>query len=307
MPERITDNFYFIRRGWLNANHFVFNGRKDKVLIDTGYRRDLDDTLRLIRQTALDPRDVTLIVSSHSHCDHVGANRAVQELSGCEIAMHPIDRHYIETKNDWYTWWRYYEQEAEYFPVHRSLEDGQTVRLDDMELVVLHTPGHASGQISLYSPRHQFLISADALWDGDFGVLTTRIEGNISPFLQQQSLDRLADLDISVIYPGHGNTIHDPRGAIYRCQKRLQSFLEKPERMGRDQIKKIILYVLMMKSGFPAESFFGYLMDTPWYREVVDLYFRGQYEPVYRDIMAELTSKDLVRCHGGRLLSTLEP
>ncbi|MEW6425088.1 MAG: MBL fold metallo-hydrolase [Bacillota bacterium] len=207
-------------------------------MIDTGYKKDLDHTLSFIRQTGLDPAAVELIIATHSHCDHIGGNRAIQELSGCGIAMHTIDHHFIESKNDWSTWWRYYGQEADFFAVAHGLEDGDTIRLDELELIVLHTPGHASGQISLYSPQHRFLIAADALWDGDFGVLTTRIEGNSSPFLQQKTLDRLALLDLSVIYPGHGSPLHDPRRAVDRCRKRLESFLWNPERMGRDQIKK---------------------------------------------------------------------
>ncbi|MDI6631041.1 MAG: MBL fold metallo-hydrolase [Bacillota bacterium] len=305
MIQKIADDFYFIERGWLNGNHFVFNG-KNKVLIDTGYKKDLQHTLDLIRQTGLEPQEVELIISTHSHCDHIGGNRFIQELSGCEIGMHPIDRYFIETRNDWYTWWRYYDQEADFFTVTRSFADGDLVRLDGLELVVLHTPGHGSGQISLYCPQHKFLLAADAVWDGDFGVLTTRIEGNISPFLHQQSLEKLAALEISVIYPGHGSPLHDPKGAIDRCRRRLESFLEKPERLGRDQLKKIILYTLLAKDGFPEEGFFGYLQGTHWYHEVVDLYFGGRYRAVYEDVLEELLRKNLVRREQGRLVAALK-
>ena len=43
----IWENLYFIQRGWLNGNHFVFNGR-NKVLIDTAYAGELDQTRDLI-------------------------------------------------------------------------------------------------------------------------------------------------------------------------------------------------------------------------------------------------------------------
>ncbi len=201
---KVTDHLHFIERGWLNANHFVHNGQS-KILIDTGYKKDLARTLELIREVGVEPGAVELIVSTHSHCDHVGGNRAIQELSGCQIGMHSIDRSFVETGNDWFTWWRYYGQEADVFRVERSYRDGDVIRLDEVELVVLHVPGHASGQIALWSPERKFLISADVVWDGDFGALTTRIEGSIAPWLQQESLDRLAGLDIAIIYPGHGD------------------------------------------------------------------------------------------------------
>ncbi len=304
MIKKILDGFFFIQRGWLSGNHFVFNGRQ-KVLIDTGYQGDLSLTLELIEEAGVPVPQVDLIISTHSHCDHVGANRLIQERSGCQVAMHTIDKHYVETKNDWFTWWRYYDQEAEFFHVDLELQEGQSVFLDGLELVVLHTPGHASGQISLYSPEHKFLLSADAIWDGDFGALTPRIEGNISPFLQHQTLDKLAALDLAAIYPGHGSPVFQPQEALKRGLKRVEAFLENPQLMAKDQVKKLFIYILLMKSGYREEEFFGYLMRTHWYRETVDLFFQGCYEDVYREILQELLQKGLVKRSNDHLVTTV--
>jgi len=220
--------------------------------------------------------------------------------------MHSIDRYNIEKKNDWNTWWRYYDQEADFFPVSQSLEDGDVIMLDELELIVIHTPGHASGMISLYSPEHRFLISSDAVWNGDFGALTTRVEGSISPFLHQQSLEKLVKLDISTIYPGHGSIIYNAREAIYQCQKRLEYFLEQPERIGRDQLKKIFIYTLLMKPGYTYEGFFQYIMSTLWYLETVDFYFGKKYRSVYEDVISELLEKKLVLRDNERLVARLK-
>jgi glyoxylase-like metal-dependent hydrolase (beta-lactamase superfamily II) len=93
-----------------------FNG-KEKVLIDTGYISDFKDTKGLIQDLGVDPRNVGLIISTHSHCDHIGGNKAAQDLSGCKIAMHKIEKFFVDSKDDWATWWRYYDQEAEFFRV----------------------------------------------------------------------------------------------------------------------------------------------------------------------------------------------
>jgi len=303
--ENIVGHLFFIERGWLNANHFVFNG-KSRALIDTAYKKGLAETLGLIRRTGLDPARVELIISTHGHCDHIGGNKAIQEMSGCAVAMHTIDRYYIENKDDWHLWWRYYDQEADFFTVTRSLEDGDVISLDDLELLVIHTPGHASGMISLYSPEHRFLISSDAVWNGDFGALTIRVEGGISPFLQQKSLERLAGLDVSTIYPGHGGIIYNAREAIDRCRERVEHFLKNPDRAARDQLKKIFIYSLLMKPGFTCEGFFEYLMGARWYPETVDLYFHSCYRQVYEDVMEELAAKKLILGDGGKLVATLK-
>ncbi|MBW1783984.1 MAG: MBL fold metallo-hydrolase, partial [Deltaproteobacteria bacterium] len=204
----IRKDLFFVERGWLNGNHFVFNGEK-KVLIDTGYKSDLETTLRLIQDTGFTIRDTELIISTHSHCDHIGGNHMIQKETGCRIMMHPIEKFFMDNRNGWFTWWQYYDQEADFYDVTDTLEDGAPIRLDGLYLEVIHTPGHASGGIALYAPEEEFLISGDALWDGDIGALTPRIEGNNCLFLALQTLDRLSDLNVRRVFPGHGPPFTD--------------------------------------------------------------------------------------------------
>lgn len=305
MVVEIAENLFFIQRGWLNANHFVFNGR-DKVLIDTGYISDFEDTKRLIQDLGVDLRKVGLIVSTHCHCDHIGGNKRIQDLSGCKIAMRWIDKFYVDSRDDWATWWRYYDQEAKFFRVDISLEEGNSIFLDGLKLEVIHTPGHGAGMIAFYSPEKKFLISTDALWDGDLGVLTIRVEGSIAPFLALDSLEKLSTLEVDRIYPGHGPPIKDPRAAIQKCREKLEKFLRDPSRIGRDQLRKIFIYILLMKKGFPVNEFFDYLMGTYWFRETIDLFFEGRYERTFVQTMGSLIQKGVVHIEGKRYLTSVE-
>ena len=304
MIVEIAENLFFVQRGWLNANHFVFNGRQ-KVLIDTGYISDFEETKRFVQDLGVDLREVDRIVSTHSHCDHIGGNKRIQDLSRCKIAMHKIDKFFINSKDDWATWWRYYDQEAEFFQVVISLEEGDCVFLDELKLEVIHTPGHGAGMIALYSPKEKFLISSDALWDGDLGVLTIRVEGSIAPFLALNSLEKLSTLGVDRIYPGHGPPIIEPKVAIQKCREKLEGFLKDPSRIGMDQLRKILIYILLMKRGFTVDEFFDYLMGTHWFRETVDLYFGGNYERTFNQTMESLLEKGVVLIEKGKYLSTV--
>lgn len=306
MVVEIAENLFFLERGWLNANHFVFNGT-EKVLVDTGYIRGFEETRRLIQDLGINLREVDRIVSTHSHCDHIGANKRIQDLSGCEIAMHRIDKFFIDSRDDWATWWRYYDQGAEFFRVDISLEEGDSIFLDDLELTVIHTPGHGAGMIALYSPKEKFLISSDALWDGDLGVLTVRVEGSAAPILALDSLEKLSHLDVDRIYPGHGSPIKESKTAIQKCRKKIEGFLRDPSRMGMDQLRKILIYVLLMRGGFPVDEFFDYLMGTPWFKETVDLFFEGCYERTLMHTMESLIQKGVVRNEKGRYVATVRP
>ncbi len=145
----ILPDLFFVQRGYLNGNHFVYRSARP-VLIDTAYLAHFDHTRQLIDDLGADLARTALIVTTHTHCDHIGGNRRIQELSGCGIALHKIGRHFIEARDDWSTWWRYYDQEAEFFRCTRSLEDGETLAVGPHEFRVIHTPGHAADGIVLY-------------------------------------------------------------------------------------------------------------------------------------------------------------
>ena len=152
----------------------------------------------------------------------------------------------------------------------------------------------------------RFLISSDAVWDGDLGVLTIRVEGSISPFLALSSLEKLSTLEADRIYPGHGSPIKEAEAAIKRCRKKLEGFLRDPSRIGRDQLRKIFIYILLMSRGFPVREFFDYLMKTYWYRETVEFFFEGHYERTSAQTMESLIQKGVVQIEGERYLTTVK-
>ncbi|MBM3302768.1 MAG: MBL fold metallo-hydrolase, partial [Deltaproteobacteria bacterium] len=202
-PIEIMEDLFFIQRGFLNGNHFVYKS-EDPILIDTAYIGDFDETERLVTILGVDLSRTRLIVSTHSHCDHIGGNRLIQDRSSCDIAMHRIGKHFIDTRDDWATWWRYFDQEAQFFKCPKVLEDGDLIHVGPHEFEVIHTPGHASDGIVLYNRQHKVLLSSDTLWESDMAVMLVRVEGSGACFSMMRSLERLASLDVQVVYPGHG-------------------------------------------------------------------------------------------------------
>ncbi len=304
--SEILADLFFIQRGYLNGNHFVY-GSDTPVLIDTGYVSDFDQTASMINSAGVDYTKTRLIINTHSHCDHIGGNRIIQNVSGCKVAMHKVGKYFMDMRDSWSTWARYYVQDADFFDCAVGLEDGDKLFIGSYQFEVIYTPGHASDGIALYNPDEGILFSSDTLWEYDMAVITTRVEGSRALFCMLESIDKIAKLKVDTVYPGHGNKFHDFASAIRRARARLLRFMKDPASMGVDLIKKIIVYTVMMKKQTGVEVFFKYLMTTPWYPETVNLYFSGEYEKTFNSVMNELIDREIIYIREGRFFTTVIP
>src|SRR6187431_989845 len=115
---------------------------------------------------ALDERGWTLklIVSTHGHWDHVGANAAVAEHTGAPIAVHPLDAHRLTDPQPLFA-------PFEIPPSVPAVElaEGGLIRFGDIRLRVLHTPGHTEGSVCLLAEDEGLLYSGDTLFAGGWG------------------------------------------------------------------------------------------------------------------------------------------
>jgi glyoxylase-like metal-dependent hydrolase (beta-lactamase superfamily II) len=187
------------------------------------------------------------------------------------------------------------------------LDDGEIIALGPHEFQVIYTPGHASDGIVLYNQRDKILISSDTLWQADMAVMTLRVEGSRALFDMQASLQKIENLEVETVYPGHGNPFSDMAQAVARSRQRIDNFLRYPEAIGDDLLKKIIVYTLMMKKAMPADALFGYLMDTYWFKETVDLYFKGQYEAKYDEVINSFLGRGIIKQENRDLATTVKP
>lgn len=140
---------------------------KEICLIDSGVASSESVILDYISRTGRNPDEISMIVQTHSHPDHIGATRSVKEVSNCLVAAHKNARSWIEDVE-----LQFRERPVPGFhslvggsvKVDRILEDGDALDLDDgLRLEVIHTPGHSGDSISLLLPEDRVLFSGDAI------------------------------------------------------------------------------------------------------------------------------------------------
>lgn len=136
-------------------------------LIDSGVASSDALIFDYIRKTGKSPEDITLLVLTHSHPDHIGAAQAIKNISGCKVAAHAAERAWIEDVDT-----QARERPVPGFfslvggsaKVDRTLKDGDVLDLGkDLTLEVIHTPGHSKGSISFWLQEEKALFSADAV------------------------------------------------------------------------------------------------------------------------------------------------
>ena len=96
------------------------------------------------------------MVCTHAHNDHVNAVGELVAATGATAHLHPDDR----------VLWDQTQPE----PPGAELADGQVFTVGDVELTVLHTPGHAPGACCLHAPALGVLFSGDTLFNGGPGA-----------------------------------------------------------------------------------------------------------------------------------------
>ncbi|MEM4700092.1 MAG: MBL fold metallo-hydrolase [Candidatus Nezhaarchaeales archaeon] len=198
---RLLNNLYcYIWRGWENnCNAYLIDSRL-RVLIDPGHRRFLNWLLRGLEADGFEPRDVDLIINTHCHPDHCEADVDLVDASRAKVAMHELEEEYL--RGEGALLFEVMGLDPSQITVHFHLAD--RLRLDGVDLQIIHTPGHTPGSVCIYWPEEEVLISGDLVFEG--GVGRVDLPGGDGDLLKQ-SIRRVAALRTSYLLPGHGELV----------------------------------------------------------------------------------------------------
>ncbi len=185
----------------------------DAIVVDPG-----DEPQRLLDATA--DVDVTAVVLSHSHWDHVLALPTVADAWGCAVHLHPADAPvwpnelaHLHTHGHFDAGTATAELLAcgcrlapdpaarRWTGTVRPLRDGQRLALDGRRITVVHTPGHTPGGVSLVCGNH--VLTGDTLFPGGPGLTGWPLSD--FPTIIDSIRTRLFTLPGDThVHPGHG-------------------------------------------------------------------------------------------------------
>lgn len=185
-----------IPAGIYGANSYIVysENTRDAIIIDPG--GDAEILLENIKEKDL---NLKYILLTHGHGDHIGAVEEIKNKLKTKLLIHKDDVEMIK------------DPEINLSSImgtggislepDQVLEDGDKVEFGDLEIDVVHTPGHTRGGVCLKIEDH--LFTGDTLFKGSIG--RTDLKGGDYDALMDSINKKILVLDDNIIVlPGHG-------------------------------------------------------------------------------------------------------
>jgi len=250
------------QRPFPDANLLLLHG-PEPVMVDSGFVGHAETTAEWARAQA---GDVSLVVNTHWHSDHVGANGLLQSM-GAGIAASVPDAHAVSRRDPGCCLAEYLDQPVAPYTVDKALDDRQVLRLGEADWQVIRTPGHTPGHVSLWQPEERLLVVGDALSDYDVGWVNIALDGPDAATTAVNSLQRLSELEPRVVLPAHGPIPDDPLGVFTKALRRAQRLVDDPQSAVWYAARRIFAFALMIRDGLPTDEAETYLHAQRWFTD----------------------------------------
>ena len=206
------------------VNSFILVGERP-IIVDTGMPGSAPKILAALEGAGFAPRDVSLVLITHRHVDHIGSAAQVKEATGAPVAVHKLDADWLRRGDGGPRpatglGGRFFDLTglpgASADPCEPDIILEDDFALDSYGVpggVVLHTPGHTAGSVSALLPGGDVLANDLAiggiLFLGGIARLghARKPPFEDDPILVRKSLELLLERGAKRFYVGHGGPL----------------------------------------------------------------------------------------------------
>ena len=201
-------------------------GDKDWIMIDAGQSNKKKEFLKKLADLGIKPEQIKLVIITHGHWDHIGSAKDIKEITGARIAMHHIEKEWLEKAQKHIppavTLWGHIISKTLGFLlplIHFPASKVDIILGDEnFSLIefgipgkVIYTPGHSPGSVSV-------LLETGDAFVGDLAMnsFPLRLSPGLPIFADdikevKNSLKLLLDKGATTIYPAHGQSFSAER------------------------------------------------------------------------------------------------
>lgn len=196
----------------MGENTYVVGDESTKkcIVVDPG--ANFIDIMNFVKRKNL---SIEYIVLTHGHGDHITNVLKLKEATNAQVVAHQDEREILLDKKKNLSASlpsNTVELDADIY-----VKDNDTLKVGDMKLKFIHTPGHTPGSMCIKIDKH--MLTGDTLFAGSIGR-TDFYGGDYKQIMK--SLRKLAKYDDNaVIYPGHGPT------STIGAEKRMNPYMQQ--------------------------------------------------------------------------------
>ena len=198
--------------GLRGSNAYLVSDQEGLILIDTGMPGNAQKIIDYVNSINRKPSEITRIVLTHCHMDHVGSVQELKGLTNAKVAIHREDAPFLtgekslpSPKGAVGVAFKAFSPFVKTKPVQPDilLEEGDRVG----GMTVVHTPGHTPGSIALYDPEKKLIFIGDTMRYQN-GKLTGPPE-QFTPDMSEalRSIKKISLMEFDVMLSGHGDPL----------------------------------------------------------------------------------------------------
>ena len=198
-----------------DAAIYLIDFAETLVLIDAGAGKSASQIVRNIEMLGLNPANISNLILTHCHIDHIGSAPFFKNQYGIKILIHELDAKAVESGDSLKTAANWYGTTFPPMSVDEKLKgEHETLRFGQEELHYLHTPGHTPGSISLYLDREgkRVLFGQDI-----HGPFNAAFGSDIEAW--KKSMQILLALNADILCEGHFGT--------FQPKERVRGYIER--------------------------------------------------------------------------------
>ena len=273
-----------------SINSYVVTSKDRNLVIDTGMLRPECKTALSsgLEELGVDLASTDFFIT-HSHADHMGLISDLATESST-VFFNQLEAEYVailqnspsrvfERLTERARKFGFSQEEIEQalqrhpgfkysppaFPSFEILGDGAHVQVGRYTFLVVATPGHTPGHLCLYEPARKLLISGDHIL-GDITPNITvwpDVDDSLGDYLM--SLDKVAQLEVDLVLPGHRRPITDCGGRIEQLKSHHRQRLDEVSMVLRLGMNTVYEVASCMTWDIVAESWAGFPIVQKWF------------------------------------------
>ena len=240
---KLTESVYLVGSGRLgvsltselDCHVYLVDGGEELALIDAGAGVSTRAILDGVAAHGFEPQRIRHLLITHGHADHAGGTAALRSLlPHMRVYAHPTVARYLREGSEQGIGLDVGKRAGVYpkeyvfqsAAVEEEVVDAQRIRVGDLTLRAIDTPGHSGGHVAFLMDAGglRVLFAGDHIFHGGRILLQNTHDCDLQAYIR--SLRSLGGLDVDVLLPGHLGF------ALGRGQQHIDAALEMLDRGG---------------------------------------------------------------------------